>query len=497
MSLEDVRSALRSDASMVYVEAPAGCGKTHEAAALGVDVAQTLGENQRVLLLAHTNAAVREFRSRAASAGAPIHATTLDSFALELVAPRARAFGLPDPLRPGDGPDAVPFQTIMKAAAELLSRSPTIARSIGLRFPILIFDEHQDASDQQHALLRKLKETAGCRVRVFADPMQAIFAFSGDLVDCESVAAEADMSDSLFEPRRWDEVPELGEWLLAARAALVAGKALPIDTRPPCVQIYVLPDLPNIHPKFDAVPYQMMSTLEKCLTVDGSLAVLVPTRANCQGMRGATKHEIPIYEGSDIPLAHEVLRVATGKEGDPVALSKLAVELIEGTSIGFTKVFREQVASSITPDGIQIGRKEKIRTFLEKLADLYERPDLETWVRVVKDLPDHLPEGVRVAFPETFRAVGAILIGGEGDYRDLLTLAIRQRRDFVRMPERIITTVHKSKGHEFDHVVVAPLGSGQFPDEASARKLLYVALTRARKSVALIVPGESPSPLLG
>lgn len=64
MGLSDVRAALRSDAPLIIVEAPAGCGKTFEAVACAIDLAVGLCDQQEVLLLAHTNAAVAEFKRR-------------------------------------------------------------------------------------------------------------------------------------------------------------------------------------------------------------------------------------------------------------------------------------------------------------------------------------------------------------------------------------------------------------------------------------------------
>jgi Superfamily I DNA and RNA helicases len=62
-----------------------------------------------------------------------------------------------------------------------------------------------------------------------------------------------------------------------------------------------------------------------------------------------------------------------------------------------------------------------------------------------------------------------------------------------------ICTVHQSKGREFDHVIV-PWLSADFPEQYVSidddRRLLYVALTRARRRVTIVYPAESPSPLL-
>jgi DNA helicase IV len=58
-----------------------------------------------------------------------------------------------------------------------------------------------------------------------------------------------------------------------------------------------------------------------------------------------------------------------------------------------------------------------------------------------------------------------------------------------------VTTVDQVKGLEFDHVIVADAGAHAFPDEPAARRALYVAITRARKSLSFTAIG-APSPLL-
>lgn len=74
-----------------------------------------------------------------------------------------------------------------------------------------------------------------------------------------------------------------------------------------------------------------------------------------------------------------------------------------------------------------------------------------------------------------------------------------------------VLTVHQSKGREFDHVIIPWLsGSGEpnkthdgrrFPikldyNKLEDRKLLYVAITRARRQVTILYPQDDPSPFL-
>ena len=65
-------------------------------------------------------------------------------------------------------------------------------------------------------------------------------------------------------------------------------------------------------------------------------------------------------------------------------------------------------------------------------------------------------------------------------------------------------TMHKSKGKEFDAVILLHLGhnspfapdSDKSPNLMKSRRLLRVAITRARHAVVLLTDAQMPSPLL-
>ena len=58
------------------------------------------------------------------------------------------------------------------------------------------------------------------------------------------------------------------------------------------------------------------------------------------------------------------------------------------------------------------------------------------------------------------------------------------------------TNYASSKGREFDHVVLPTFGKSAYLEDIRSRRLLYIALTRARKSVTIYVPKSAPSDLL-
>jgi DNA helicase-2/ATP-dependent DNA helicase PcrA len=80
--------------------------------------------------------------------------------------------------------------------------------------------------------------------------------------------------------------------------------------------------------------------------------------------------------------------------------------------------------------------------------------------------------------------------------RDALDAAVHHRHDAATAPQRCTSTIHKAKGQEYDHVIVAHYSASPFPDTQEGRRLLYVALSRARRSITILASARWPSPLL-
>ena len=70
---------------------------------------------------------------------------------------------------------------------------------------------------------------------------------------------------------------------------------------------------------------------------------------------------------------------------------------------------------------------------------------------------------------------------------------ITHRRTYGRPkpPDAAISTIHKGKGLECGNVFVMPCDAATFPDQ-----VLYVALSRAKQRLMLVVSRTNPSPLV-
>lgn len=74
---------------------------------------------------------------------------------------------------------------------------------------------------------------------------------------------------------------------------------------------------------------------------------------------------------------------------------------------------------------------------------------------------------------------------------------IARRRSHARPlpPKRVISTIHKSKGLECDNAIVMACDKTHFSSTEYARCKMYVALSRAMKSLTLVVSRSNATPL--
>jgi superfamily I DNA/RNA helicase len=74
---------------------------------------------------------------------------------------------------------------------------------------------------------------------------------------------------------------------------------------------------------------------------------------------------------------------------------------------------------------------------------------------------------------------------------------ISRKRSYSRPspPNRVLSSIHKTKGLECDNVLFMACDKNQFTSTSYAKCKMYVALSRAKKSLTLDIPDSNPSPL--
>ena len=510
MSDDEVGAALRSEAPLVVVEAPAGCGKTHQGADYAKDLtAADLGG--RPLILTHTHAACSVFAERTRNAGPRVTIRTFDSLIGQIAAAYHVGLDLPaDPatwirqrqLERGDG-----YAEIAVKVANLLKTHPMIAASLARRHTTVICDEHQDSSSDHHALMMALLHQ-GARVRVLADPMQKIFKEkvadgSNPACDWNALTSLADAHKCLKHPHRWagrHACGALGQWTLAARETLKAGN--PLDLRnglPPSVQVVFAENQAQRHLDF-RLARQQRKPIDTFVRQGRSLLVLTHHNNTARAFRSFFGRSLPLWEGYTRSALETLVVQTSTAAGNAGRIAVAIVTFLGSIGIGFSpSAFGNRFVLEVQAGCTK--HRSGMPATLQKLArSLLVQPDHRGVAAVLSHLATLCQEDQRfsqVKIDQKKEFWDAVRIGDFDDVNDGLA-QLTQRRAYARPqpPDRAISTIHKAKGLECDSVVIMPCDAHTLPDTQVARCLLYVALSRPRSRLMLVVSRKNPSPLL-
>ena len=502
MTDESAGAALRSDASLVLIEAPAGCGKTHQAAEYVSHVARNISDG-RVLVLTHTHAACAVFERRADMARFKVEICTIDSFVTRIASAYHSGLGLPDDVATWARNTKNGYSQMAALASELLKRHSAIRTSLAQRFPVIICDEHQDASGEQHELVMILHR-AGARVRIFADPMQAIYkqtTISGAAtVTWEGLAASAEVCDQLDVPHRWVGAHRsLGEWILRARSSLKEGRVVSLGgERPPGLDV-VYADNQAQHWGDFRLNAHDRRPIDTFLRDCRSVMVLTRHNEMARSFRPFFNRRVPLWEGHVRDALQSLASAVNRHSGDASRIAQEIVSFIQRVAVGFTKTaYAAAFCSAITDQGKAARSSKQVK--VKALARLIvEEPDHRGVSKVLRDLAglirsDRDFAGIKLDNRSEFFEATRF---GEYACAESALSQISRRRAHSRtqMPARAISTIHKAKGLECDTVIVMPCAERDFPDNEISRRILYVAMSRARERLVLVLPRANHSPL--
>jgi len=506
MSDERVAALLDSDTPLVVIEAPAGCGKTYQGAAYAARAASTL-ETGRVLILTHTHAACAAFATATRATHRKVEIRTIDSLIVQIATAYNKSLALPADVsawarhHPEGG-----YDKLALGVARLVSCHPMVCEALVRRYPVVIGDEHQDSNAEQHALIMGLL-AAGARTRIFGDPLQGLYPERTK----SAVAAErarwdelksAGAFDELMHPHRWDDgSPELGRWVLEAREALIAGQ--PIDLSGPLpTGLSVLP-VENLARKRTGfhLSGEDRKPLDRIINAAPSFLILTSEKDTVTALRAFWKRKYPIWEGHVRDDLGRMVAQIAATPGDAALIAQAAVDFVGRIAVGFgASTHGDRLVKEVREGCVKRCRNKPAR--LQQLGRLIlEQPDHIDVAKCLTNLAQLIDD--RVAGFESIK------VDQRREFRDALRLIefddpeeglteIARRRSFARpMPtSKAISTIHKAKGLQCDHAIVVPCDRQRFPATDYAKRKLYVALNRAKRSLTLVVSRNDPGPLL-
>jgi hypothetical protein len=505
MSDASVFDALRSTNALVVVEAPAGAGKTHKGAEYALDAVSSIGE-ARVLILAHTHAAVDVFASRTKASAKSVDIRTIDSLICEIAAAYHSVLDLPSDVAEWARREERGYETVAGRVVALLTRYPSIVRGLAARYPIVICDEHQDAGPNQNALAMAY-HAAGSRLRVFGDPMQRIYRSKQKddaLKECQlwdELQKKADVFDKLDEPHRWlPESAALGQWLLAARETLKSGGKISLKgPLPPGLHV-VYGDNRSKQRGVFALSREARRPIDQFVAGSESLLVLARQNDTVQALRSFFGRRLPIWEGHTRDATDVYVDGMAKAGGDAAGVGAVAIGFLQNVAVGFSDSQYGKTVLGEIRGGCQTKRRGKPVT-LQRLAKiLCDEPDFKGAARFLSEIAkligsDPQFSDIHIDNRREFWEVVRL-----GDFDDLFVgyRETSRRRTYARIqpPPKAVSTIHKAKGLECRDVLIVPCDRATFSSTDRSRCLLYVAMSRATHSLMLVLSGEHPSPLI-
>ncbi len=420
--------------------------------------------------------------------------------------------------------NALDFDDLLLRSARLLREAPQVRQRWQNRFQYLHVDEYQDTNRVQYDLLRLLTNERQ-NVCVVGDEDQSIYRWRGaDVSILLSFAKDFPGAKVVRLERNYRSTQKI----LDAAAAVVAnnpdrlGKTLTATKEQGDNLRYFEARDAQAEAEFVA------EELDHILADDPDQTCSVEYRTNFQsrsfeevfrrrGLRFKLVGGFSFYHRAEVKDALAYVRLALHPEDD---VSLLRVLNVPARGIGKTSVdtlrdisqreslsFWDAMESLMTSPNASrsVAPLRVFRELVLRLREAYSAKEPAEFLRYVLEETGYMtalqdrntPEDVaRIEnLEELVRAVAESIEAGESFTEFLDAAALVSDADsYEGKPGVTLITLHSTKGLEFDHVFLTGLEDGICPHSRSIseekgieeeRRLVYVGMTRARKSLTL------------
>ncbi|HTP70147.1 MAG TPA: UvrD-helicase domain-containing protein [Dongiaceae bacterium] len=419
---------------------------------------------------------------------------------------------------------AVDFDDLLLRSARLLRENPQVRDKWRNRFAYVHVDEYQDTNRVQYELLRLLTNERQ-NICVVGDEDQSIYRWRGADV---SILLSFSQDFPTAKVIRLERNYRSTQTILDAAAAVVSnnpnrlGKSLQaVNAKGTNLQYFEARDA-------QAEAEYVAGEIERVLTDDADQTCAVEYRTNFQsrafeevfrrrGLRYKLVGGFSFYNRAEVKDALAYVRLALHPEDD---ISLLRVLNVPARGIGKTTVDalrdiadREKLSlwdaiESLMTNPTSTRAVAPIRAFRElvtRLGEAYTQKEPAELLRFLLEESGYMPmlrdrntpdDVARLEnLEELVRAVAESQEAGESltDFLDAAAL-VSDADAYEDKPGATLITLHSTKGLEFDHVFLTGLEDGICPHSRSInedkgieeeRRLVYVGMTRARKSLTL------------
>lgn len=387
----------------------------------------------------------------------------------------------------------VDFEMIIRWSVNAVARHQIVKNFLRHHFEWIIIDEYQDLGGGLHHLAKLLIHKVGMKLLAVGDPNQLIFEFNGsDKRYLEELTSPA--SGLQFQVLQTEICYRFGTKLIAASGGALGRHDLPYIPDTTVVktvgdiEFYRGDGTKEVGELTDFIAETVLPKLFKSYEIEDRVAILYPRggqivnelRRSLQNAnyKFADERDSRLPGSPVINWLRKCADWVLAYRDKNTRILKLFPELVHEYEImmrdaGYT--YDHENEPSYLDNHL-------LNTLKESL--IYEEDALE-WLRAILS---------------RLKLVRMLEISGnkKGDLRDLMEIEIQisglslAEIGNTALDQRIVlTTIHSSKGQEYDCVVLVGAQEGELPwrnraSDTSFKNIMYVACTRARKALHIV-----------
>jgi len=391
--------------------------------------------------------------------------------------------------------NAFDFDDLIEKVAQLFKKHPAVKEKYQNQFRYVLVDEYQDVNTSQYYFARLLAEKHQ-NISVVGDDQQAIYSFRS-----------ADFRNFLNFERDWPKAKvvkleqnyrSVGN-IITAASAVVANNTMQkpktLWTESPAGELVKIVQAADAEAEAWWVAEEIQNKLENRNEKLESITVLYRTNAQSRAIEQALiSLRIPyrLFGGVKFYERKEVKDMLAGLRFAHNPKDAVSRERLEKA---FTKAVREKLISDLPNFAEKLTLMELINFFLVN-ADYFEY--LDKHFKNANERVENINE--LIVFASEFKTLGEFL-----EKVTLLQSADRSQNGENVAALVNLMTIHIAKGLEFDSVFLVGCNEGFMPHQFSygkledieeERRLMYVAMTRAKKNLYISF-ADLPSRFLG
>lgn len=429
------------------------------------------------------------------------------------------------------------FDQFAGAMADIVEGCAAVPALLGRKYPLIIVDEFQDTDDDQWRIVAALARVT--TIFCLADPDQSIFQYDPRVDPQRLQKAEAFLKPKVFD-LAGDNHRSPNGGILAFADAVLKNTALPS----PCSEVTQHSYPPRgFEATVHAAVIWMFGQLGKAKIKNPTIAVLTRSNQLVSDISTLLGQEHTYKSQTLKPVLHEVVWDAELSAAAAVVLASVlewprqdvreaqaqTLRLVSAyyrlkaatdgtqTAKDLARQFGEAAVAVSSGGKLRTKKAKEVVAAVEAGVHLVGDPvaDWRAASRVLGQTPALHEIHRQVRLVRLFRATDALGQGladswvTSGGYAGA-TVLVKKVLDQERLisaeqdPQGVLVmNIHKSKGKEFDGVILVEGAFKSFffdrdekPPFPQSRRLLRVAITRARHRVAIIRPANS-APLCG